>query len=169
MKTYKLFTLIAVIAGVLSCENNNKELDDRIANFRKQSDSISNIHDAFQARNDSMMQVHKQHTAKLEGIKLEDSTVFEKMARHEALLKRHQSTLASHKKMIDGHRDLRSNFEGKSDKEISTQLDEMEKDHKTMESDHSRLKSEHNSMKSEHEEIMKKIDSTGTSQNEMKD
>ncbi|WP_299154197.1 hypothetical protein [uncultured Christiangramia sp.] len=110
-----------------------------------------------------MRKKYQQVNEKLGSADIQDSTIFDDVARHSTILEQHDAIIKSHDQIIEGHKEMKANFDGKSDSEKKAQIDEIIEMHNKLMDEHSTMEEDHQEMKKEHEDIMAKLDSTNTS------
>ena len=110
------FTFLLVLVG---CENTQKkELAAKFDKLEMQHDSLEQVHAEFKTVHSEMTQKHQEFTTALEGMELQDSTILEDVAKHEAILKKHEATIEGHDAMIAAHEELKAGFEEKSEEKL---------------------------------------------------
>ncbi|MCG9970781.1 hypothetical protein [Christiangramia crocea] len=159
-KLINLFVLLILIVG---CENNNKELSEKFEKLQSQRDSISQVHSKFKSIHDEMLKKFQNFNQKLGSMDVQDSTIFEDVAKHSTILEQHDAIIKSHDEILEGHKEMKTSFDEKSEAEKKTQIEEMIATHKKLMEEHKAMEEDHSTMEKEHEEIMVKLDSTDTS------
>lgn len=160
----KLINLFALLVLIVGCENNNKELSEKFDKIQSQRDSISQVHSEFKSTHDEMLKKFQNLNEKLASMEVQDSTVFDDVAKHGTILEQHDAIIKSHDEIIEAHEKMKTSFEEKSEAEKTSQIEEMIANHKKMMEEHQAMEEDHSTMEKEHEGIMAKLDSTDTSE-----
>jgi len=158
----KLINLFALLILITGCDNNNKELSEKFDKLQSQRDSISQIHSNFKATHDDMLKKFQNLNQELESMEIQDSTVFDDIAKHSTLLEQHDAIIKSHDEIMKAHKEMKTSFDEKSEAEKKSQIEEMVTTHKKLMDEHSTMDEDHSKMKKEHEAIIAKLDSTNT-------
>lgn len=152
--------LVILALTVMGCNTQNKDLTAQFDTLQKENDSIEVAHQAFNDTHDEMMAMHREFTEELKQVEVQDSTIMEDVAQHEAILKQHDAVLESHSEIINGHKELKADFESMTDVQMKAQIKQMKEDHDQMMQEHDKLEEEHAMMMEEHQAIREKLDAT---------
>ena len=160
-KLIQLFVLLILIVG---CENDNKELSEKFEKLQSQRDSISQVHSNFKSTHDEMLEKFQDFNQKLGSMNIQDSTIFDDVAKHGTILEQHDAIIKSHDEIFEAHKEMKTSFDESSEAEKKTQIDEMIATHNKLMEEHKEMEEDHSMMEKEHEDIMAKLDSTDTSE-----